>query len=269
VSREGGYRVLLIDLDGTVVDYAQTEANALTAIHGAFFRRYVPLPAFRAAFHARNDELWATYRRHQIDLDCLRTLRFARLLTDLGVPHKPGAAPEIAARFEHELGRAVVLFEDALPALRALARVCCLVLVTDGIAEVQHAKLGRARLRSFFRAVVISSEVGYRKPDPALLLRALAQVDADRGTALMVGDSPVSDGVGARAAGIDFCWVNRAELRDPAGPPRPAGEPGLSACFEVPDLTALARIMIAVDSQRTGLKTHRDQRTGRGLARTG
>jgi FMN phosphatase YigB (HAD superfamily) len=228
VSSYEGYQVLLIDLDGTVVDYARTEAAALAAVHTEFFRRYASFPEFAAGFHAGNGALWAAYRRGDLSLDDLRVERFARVsaLLRAAVP-----LPALVARFEAELGRCATLFPDARPALRSLRRLARLILVTDGIAAVQHAKLSRCRLRRFFEQVVISSEVGYRKPQPALLERALGRAGSSR--ALVVGDSEASDGAGADAAGLDFCWVNRTGR--PTGP--------VPVRFQVPDLGALAGLL--------------------------
>jgi HAD superfamily hydrolase (TIGR01509 family) len=233
VSSAHGYQVLLIDLDGTVVDYARTEAAALAAVHAEFFGGCAALGEFTAGFHACNSELWAAYRRGDLDLDELRTERFAAVirLVKAAVP-----LPAVTARFEAELGRCVTLFPEARSALRALRRRARLVLVTDGIAAVQHAKLSRCRLRRFFERVVISSEVGLRKPQPALLHRALDQAGAPPRSALVVGDSGPSDGAGAHAAGLDFCWVNRT------GQPAHAAGP-VPARFQVPDLAALARLL--------------------------
>ena len=235
MSFEGWYQVLLIDLDGTVVDYAQTEAAALAAVHSEFFSERASFGEFAARFHACNDALWAAYRAGGLSLDDLRSERFARLLAAL-----PGAIslPAVMARFEAELGRRVTLFPEARQALRALRRLARLVLVTDGIAAVQHAKLSRCRLRRFFERVVISSEVGHHKPQPALLRHALDQAGAGPDRALVVGDSGASDGAGAHAAGLDFCWVNRT------GQPWHAAGP-VPARFQVPHLDALVTLLRA------------------------
>jgi HAD superfamily hydrolase (TIGR01509 family) len=235
VKFEGWYQVLLIDLDGTIVDYARTEAAALAAVHAEFFREYAGFAEFAAAFHACNDGLWAAYRAGRLSLDDLRSERFARLLAALRCA---APLPAVTARFEAELGRHVTLFPEARSALRALRRLARLVLVTDGIAAVQHAKLSRCRLRRFFERVVISSEVGHRKPQPALLHHALGQAGTDPDRALVVGDSGASDGAGAHAAGLDFCWVNRT------GQPRQAAGP-VPARFQVPHLGALVTLLRA------------------------
>ena len=231
---EGWYQVLLIDLDGTIVDYAQTETAALAAVHAEFFSERASFGDFAARFHACNDDLWAAYRDGGLSLDDLRSERFARLLAAL-----PGRIPlpAVTARFEAELGRRVTLFPEARPALRALRRLARLILVTDGIAAVQRAKL-RCRLRRFFERVVISSEVGYRKPQPELLRHALGQAGADPGRALVVGDSSASDGAGAHAAGLGFCWVNRTGQPEHAAGPVPVR-------FQVPHLDALATLLRA------------------------
>lgn len=261
MNADYAYQALLIDLDGTLVDYARTEAAALASTYGAFFRNHADFPGFVAAFKAGNDELWASYRRQEIGLDTLRVERFGRLLTRFGVPQAAADIATVVLRFEDELARRVSLFADSLAALRVLRSTARLVLVTDGIAAVQRAKLARTRLRRFFEYVVISSEVGYRKPDPALLRHALARVGTDRTAALMVGDCLASDGAAAHAAGVDFCWVNRdgrvkrgvlpgpapataspaagAAGTAPAGP-LPGRPPGAAIRFQVPDLAALA-----------------------------
>ncbi|MEV8634847.1 HAD hydrolase-like protein [Streptosporangium sp. NPDC051023] len=187
-----------------MVDYARTERDALHEVHRRFFR--TGRPEFLAAFHAANEPLWAAYREHRITLAELRLERWARM----------GAPPSAAAAFEDALCRSVTLFPDARAALRRLSLRFRLALVTDGIAHVQRAKLRRTRIGGFFEHVVIAPEVGLRKPDGALLHHTLDLLAARTRDALMVGDSPVSDGGCARAAGVDFCWVNRT-----GAPPAP------------------------------------------------
>ncbi|MDP9863299.1 MULTISPECIES: HAD-IA family hydrolase [Streptosporangium] len=199
--------MLLVDLDGTVVDYAQTERGALHEVHHRFFQ--MGRAEFLARFHAANEPLWAAYREHRITLAELRLERWARM----------GALPSVAAAFEDALGRNVTLFPEARAALRRLSRRFRLALVTDGIAHVQRAKLRRTRIGGFFEHVVIAPEVGLRKPDGELLHHTLDLLEAKAGDALMVGDSPASDGGCAQAAGVDFCWVNRTQAPPTPGIP--------------------------------------------------
>ncbi|KAL5553821.1 hypothetical protein UlMin_041222 [Ulmus minor] len=57
-----------------------------------------------------------------------------------------------------------------------------------------------------FDAIIISSEIGYEKPDPKIFEAALDQISVEAGKAVHVGDDKKADKVGANAVGID-CWL--------------------------------------------------------------
>ncbi|XP_057485637.1 uncharacterized protein LOC130771940 [Actinidia eriantha] len=57
-----------------------------------------------------------------------------------------------------------------------------------------------------FDAVVVSSEVGYEKPDTQIFKAALDQISVDARKAVHVGDDEKADKAGANAVGID-CWL--------------------------------------------------------------
>jgi HAD superfamily hydrolase (TIGR01509 family) len=67
-----------------------------------------------------------------------------------------------------------------------------------------HDHLRRHGLRDWFDAVVVSAELGARKPDPAPFLAALDQLGVEPARAVHVGDHLPHDEVGARAAGMRF-----------------------------------------------------------------
>ncbi|XP_022868575.1 haloacid dehalogenase-like hydrolase domain-containing protein 3 isoform X2 [Olea europaea var. sylvestris] len=57
-----------------------------------------------------------------------------------------------------------------------------------------------------FDAVIISSEIGYEKPDENIFRAALDQISVDASKAVHVGDDTKADKAGANAVGID-CWL--------------------------------------------------------------
>ncbi|GFP87364.1 haloacid dehalogenase-like hydrolase domain-containing protein 3 [Phtheirospermum japonicum] len=57
-----------------------------------------------------------------------------------------------------------------------------------------------------FDAVIISSEVGYEKPDEKIFRAALDRISVEASKAVHVGDDTKADQVGANAVGID-CWL--------------------------------------------------------------
>jgi putative hydrolase of the HAD superfamily len=101
-----------------------------------------------------------------------------------------------------------------LPAADPGARSACtrlreagrrLVLVSNTMrtpGTVLRQVLASLHLLDCFDHAVFSDEAGIRKPDPAIFLGAVRAVGGDPATTVHVGDDPVLDVQGARAAGI-------------------------------------------------------------------
>ena len=196
-----GLRGLLLDIDGTLIDRQ--------AALRAWLRR-------RAGLGPQLDEL---LELDAMDHGSLATL--ARVLLDLrpGLARDPGA---LAARMRSELPgylRPDPLVGRALTRLRrAGLRVA---VVANGSGASQRAKLSAAKLSpSDFAAVLISGELGVAKPDPAIFEAAVGELGLGRDQVLAVGDSPLRDIAGARAAGIAAGWISRGR-RYPSDQPRP------------------------------------------------
>jgi putative hydrolase of the HAD superfamily len=62
--------------------------------------------------------------------------------------------------------------------------------------------LDKMRLRAHFDAIVVSGEVGFRKPEPGIFYAALERMGTTSDQALYVGDNYWADVVGARRAGV-------------------------------------------------------------------
>jgi putative hydrolase of the HAD superfamily len=102
------------------------------------------------------------------------------------------------------------VFPDAGPALEALrARGLALGVVSNFDGRVVRILEGLG-LEAWFASVTLSSRVGATKPAAAIFARALACHGIAAAHALHVGDSPVEDAEGARAAGLRAVLVDRS-----------------------------------------------------------
>ena len=76
------YDTLLFDLDGTLLDFRQTEALSLAELFAA---HGIP---FTASLHRDymeiNDALWAQYERREITMEQVLSTRFAKIMLQLG-----------------------------------------------------------------------------------------------------------------------------------------------------------------------------------------
>jgi 2-haloacid dehalogenase len=220
------YSWLLLDADGTLFDYDRAEAAALRRTFeqlGAPFE-----PGHVEVYRRINGQIWLDFEQGRISQEDLRTRRFEILFDAVGVRLAPGA---FSIRYLDNLAHGTDLIDGAAEVVRALHGRVDLMLITNGLHEVQRPRIARSALNGYFADLVISEEVGAAKPDPLIFDVAFQRMGRPRKEAvLMVGDSLTSDMRGAAAYGLDACWYN------PEGRPR---DPGVPIRYEIRDLRQL------------------------------
>ncbi|BCQ46928.1 hypothetical protein ERHA55_44550 [Erwinia rhapontici] len=83
---------------------------------------------------------------------------------------------------------------DLLNALKGRVKIG---IITNGFTALQQARLERTGFLGVFDLLVISEQVGYAKPHPAIFDYALTRMgNPARERVLMVGDNPDSDILG-------------------------------------------------------------------------
>ena len=195
------------DLDDTLLDHRTAERAALADLHrhhAASLGR-LSLDAVQAAYHEHNADLWGRYADGEIGKDDLKRLRFERFLHHLAVD---GLEP--TALSDHYLDRYAehwVPVPGALDAFHAVADRFPVGVLTNGFAEIQHAKLARfPDVRDRLAALVVSEDVGAMKPHPDVFAHAARAAEAPPASILYVGDSYRSDVRGACDAGWQMAW---------------------------------------------------------------
>lgn len=128
-------------------------------------------------------------------------------------------------------------------ALGAARRRWRVGVLTNGLPQVQRAKVAALALAPLVDAVVYAHEVSEGKPDPAAFHEACLTLGVTPARAVMAGDDPWCDIDGARAAGLRTVRVRRGAHRSvAAGATGPADETVLSVA-DVP--AAVARLLDA------------------------
>ena len=98
----------------------------------------------------------------------------------------------------------VVLYEDALPALKALSARYPLVSLSNG-----NAQLDLVGLDGYFKAAVSAKEFGASKPAAGIFVAAANAVGVQPHEVLHIGDDAALDVVGALDANMQAVWLNR------------------------------------------------------------
>ncbi|MBN1541121.1 HAD family hydrolase [candidate division KSB1 bacterium] len=94
------------------------------------------------------------------------------------------------------------LFADTFWTLSEFRKAYRLGAVSDAQRLFCMPELQVLRLHHFFDAVVISSDYGFRKPDPRMFHIALAVLDLEPEQAAYIGNKYETDCLGARRAGL-------------------------------------------------------------------
>jgi len=187
-SRVRRVRLLVFDLDGTLVDSKTDLANSVNHTLGAFGIRPLPHPTiFRyvgnGATHLIRRSLGPD--REAVLPDALRHFldHYARHLLDTTIPY-PGVAESLAAQ----------------------ARSYDMAVLTNKPLGMTEAILSALSLSRHFAEVHGGDSFDSKKPDPEGLRAILSSRAVSPETALMVGDS-ANDVLAGRGAGTGTCGV--------------------------------------------------------------
>jgi len=186
-------RTVIFDLDGTLAD---TSGDLLAAANAAFTRAGHPAPLLPGdaptALIGGRPMLRLGSARLELGWDETEIDRQYRVLID-------AYADGIAVHTR--------LYDGAIDAIERLRRAGIAVGVCtnkpDHLAEALLRELG---VRDMFGTMIGANTLPVRKPDPAPLLRAIADLGGQPGQACMIGDT-ITDRVTGEAAGVPVVLV--------------------------------------------------------------
>jgi putative hydrolase of the HAD superfamily len=182
----------------------------------------------RARFrrHFRDDEA-DDLRGPMVTDEAVEHRRWRRIVARV-LPELPDFERGFAALWDH-FGRPVAwrCYPDVAPALRAWSASRIPVRIASNFdARLRAVVGGLDDLSGYREGLVISSEVGFRKPHPAFYAAACQSLGLPPERVLFVGDDPENDVLGPRRAGLGGLLLDRE------------GD-GVADLPRVPDLTAL------------------------------
>ena len=244
------YRAVLFDLFDTLVLFHR-EWLPEVSVHGktirttaghlhAAFRSFAPAVELSTFVDAL---FWSWQQAERIRSEAYREVgapeRFGMLFERLGFA--PGQLPAEArdlllSTHMRELSKVVECPSHHAGLLAEMKQRYRLAVVSNfDYSPTCRAILEREGIADMFDVVVISDEVGWRKPKPIIFETALQRMGLRPAEALFVGDRADIDVIGARAVGMPTVWINReaSSLPEDVTPPD----------FEIRDLKELRAIL--------------------------
>jgi putative hydrolase of the HAD superfamily len=89
-------------------------------------------------------------------------------------------------------------------------------VISNGMTASQYSKLDAMKIRSLFSVILISEEVGIKKPDPQIFKIGLKKLNLPASEVIFIGDNPLLDVAGPAAVGIRAVWLNCDQRNTPA-----------------------------------------------------
>lgn len=226
------YSTLLFDLDHTLLD---SDASEIAAYAHTMEMIGLPDPDDHFERYLRiNHAMWREVERGGIQPAEVRHRRFEQFVAEVGIDADPMA---MADAFVWGLGAFGDLYDGARDVLAELAGRGVLAMVTNGLSEVQRARIERLDIGGYFDAIVISSEVGVTKPRPEIFDITFERLGAPpKESAMMIGDSLTSDIRGGADYGLATCWYN---TRGQSAGPGDVVTHEVSKLSEIPRIVAI------------------------------
>jgi 2-haloacid dehalogenase len=225
------YNVILFDADGTLFDYDKAEAHALEKAFKHFNFKYTEESELKN-YRIINKEIWIDYENGKIDSKNLRIERFRRLFKNY---EEKIDFNEFSTVYLSLLSDGIFLIDGAEEVCRYLFQKYKIVILTNGIKDVQLSRIKNSSLNKYIHDIITSEETGYKKPDVGIFDYTFNRIEHfDKDTTLIIGDSLSSDIQGGINYKIDTCWYNSIGEENKSG---------LNPNYEINDLRQLIRLL--------------------------
>jgi len=194
------------DLDGTLFDHHGSARSAAVRFLGV-----VASDSTVESWFTAEEEHFERWRSGEISFSEQRRERLRSVLPPLGVDVPAGDVDldELFGRYLRAYESSWRAFPDALPLLRSLRAAGHRIgLLTNGTEAQQLAKLRCTGLLDEFDVVCTSERIGLSKPDARAFAALASELGVEPGACLFVGDDPMKDADGARAAGMQTLLID-------------------------------------------------------------
>ncbi len=229
-------RVILWDIDGTLLNFGMSEEYAIRKCFSVFELGECT-DEMLARYSAINRTYWERLERRELTREQVLIGRFREFFEKEGIDIS--GAEAFNAEYQIRLGDRAFFNENGDKVVKQLKDRVKQYAVTNGTIVAQERKLKLSGLDRLFDGVFISEQIGSDKPNSGFFDAVWSEIGYyEKEEVLIVGDSLTSDIQGGNNAGILCCWYN------PAGH---VNEKGLRVDWEVSSLEQIVSIVKTAD----------------------
>lgn len=200
------FKVILWDVDGTLLDFDRSEKYALRKCF-AKFNLNDCTDAMISSYAEINKSYWKRLETGEITKEQVLLDRFTEFFQKEQICFVD--AKGFNAEYQMRLGDQVFFNDNSKCLLERLKGSVKQYAVTNGTYVAQKRKLEKSGLDVIFDDVFISDQIGFEKPDIRFFDHVWKQIGPhEKKDVLIVGDSLTSDMQGGNNAQIRCCWYN-------------------------------------------------------------
>ncbi|MDO5088294.1 MAG: YjjG family noncanonical pyrimidine nucleotidase [Leptotrichiaceae bacterium] len=205
------YRIILIDIDDTLFDYAQAEKYAIKKVFEDFgyfndAKNEKKYEKIKNEYKIINGMLWKEFEKGNIKSDELKVKRFEILFEKMKLNYDTA---DFAKQYLKRLSEGTFLFDESEGLCRYLYGKYKIAVITNGMKEVQYSRVENSKIGKYISKITVSDDIGISKPDKEIFEYTLKELGhQNKSDVIMIGDSLTADIQGGINFGIDTCWVN-------------------------------------------------------------
>lgn len=200
------YRILLFDVDNTLLDFDANEEESFKSMMNEMGE--VWSAGIYETYKRLNAALWRRIEKNEITVQEGVNRRFAELMARYG---KEVDGPSWEKTYRKYLNQGIQEIPQVHQVLSRLKEDGYeMYVITNGVTETQESRMARSGLDQYFRDAFISGRIGAGKPSKEFFDYVERHVPGfAKKDALVIGDSLSSDIKGGVEAGIPTCWFTR------------------------------------------------------------
>lgn len=202
-------KALLIDFDGTLVDYKSNERKALERL---FHKLGIPTELHSQAkkeYSEINNYYWTQFELKKLSIDEVQLKRFEDLCKKFNIV---GDVKEINKYYLESLVLTTEVPQEIIETLKDFKKLGLkLIIITNGVHWTQTERLKNSGIMNIVDTYFTSESVGYAKPHPKMFLdskRFLESINCSTDELWVIGDNFDADIRGAFDVGFKTCWVS-------------------------------------------------------------
>lgn len=198
------HKIILFDLDNTILDFSKAEDYAIRKL--ALDYKVTLKDEDVQAYKEINSHYWHLSDSGIMPKSEILKRRFNDFFKLFGIDVDGKSCDEI---YRSYLTDEVFLVDNAVYVLDELIKDHDLYIVSNGVKKTQHIRMEKAGIKKYFKKIFLSDEIGYSKPDKEFFDYVKMNIpNFTYDDVVLIGDNLYSDIFGANLSNIKSVYYN-------------------------------------------------------------